>query len=424
MSNSGNRLDVTNALHSTASAGIRRWAAILAGAVVVCSALHFWPWEGRRLWEVLAPTNVIMLIWILSAGLWCIANRQWTFARAIAPPVSLMAYICVVILSVAFAPDSSRAAFYAGKLVLTIGGGYTLFVCATLSATGRRMVYGLFCLAVTTAVIGCLAARFIGSGESFGFFRSPLKYGTYLGMLVPLCAVWLMLARSWGVKLMGGGLVIAAVLSAGTVGCVLAIGAGLVAAALAAPRRSWRLGFLGVLIAAILSVALWPGGWTGPLRRDAALRETGGTHARQRYIQWQAFLNLLEDRTVTGTGAGCVNEYRSAYYGRLPKLNTLAPFDENGYLAAADEGGVFALACLGWIIVQHVSAAWRRVRRASWRGDRRELRESLSAWAAMVGACLANVFSAVQFNGILIVFMAVLALAAAGSDSEEVAGGH
>ncbi len=421
MNNSGNDLGVMNASHAAVSVGIRRWAAILAGAVVVCSSLHFWPWQGRRIWEVLAPANTLVLVWILSVGLWCIANRQWAFAAAIAPPVSLTAYVCIVILSVAFAPDSSRAAYYAGKLVLTAWGGYTLFACVASNATGRRMVYGLFCLAVAVAVIGCLGARFIGTGDEFGFFRSALKYGTYLGMLVPLCAVWLMLARSWPVKLMGVGLVIAAVLSAGTVGCVMAIGAGLVAAALAAPRWSWRLGFGGVLIAAMLSAAFWPGGWMGPLRRDAAIREAGGTHVRQRYIQWQAFINLLEDRTVTGTGAGCVNEYRSAYYGRLPKLNTLAPFDENGYLVVADEGGMFALACLGWIIVQHVAAAWRRARRAWRRGDRRELRESLAAWAAMAGACLANVFSAVQFNGILIVFIAVLALAGSGSDTEEVA---
>jgi O-antigen ligase len=170
------------------------------------------------------------------------------------------------------------------------------------------------------------------------------------------------------------------------------------------------------MVAALLLVCLWPGELTAPLRRDAAICEADGINVRQRYIQWQAFINLLEGRSIAGTGAGCVNEHRSAFYYRLPKLNTLAPFDENGYLATAAEGGILALACLGWVIVNHFSMAWGRIVRARRCNDPEESRLSIAASAAVVGACAANVFSSVQYNGILVIFVAVLALTpAAGS---------
>ena len=71
---------------------------------------------------------------------------------------------------------------------------------------------------------------------------------------------------------------------------------------------------------------------------------------KQRYLEWQALINLLEDRAVSGSGPGCMNQYRGEHYHRLPKLNTIKPFDQNGYLALAAECGIVGLICFIWIL--------------------------------------------------------------------------
>jgi len=108
-----------------------------------------------------------------------------------------------------------------------------------------------------------------------------------------------------------------------------------------------------------------------------------------------------------GSGAGSVNDYRSNFYYRLPKLNTLAEFDQNGWLAAAAETGVMGLLCFCWIIGEYGKRAAALLRR----NEAAAL--GVSGIAGIVGVCVANVFSSVNYNGVLIVFVLVLALVAA-----------
>ena len=390
--------------------GLERLATVLAALVMLCSALHFWPLEGNKRWEALAPTNVALAAWLAGVAMLAIARRRRSVLRDLLPPPSVLAYLGIVILSVAFAPDTARAVSYAGKLVLALGGGYALFALAARGSRGRRAIMLAACLAAAVATAGCLCMRLAGHADSCGFFGSPHKYGTYAGLLAPLCATWLMLSGRRPAKLLGALLAAAGIASVATLGGLAAISVGLATAACLAGRWSSRVLILGVLIVSVGAALAWPGKSADGLRRDMALRESDGTNLRQRYIQWQALVNLLQERTVTGAGAGCLNTYRSEFYGRLPKLNTLAPFDENGYLAAAAEGGIFALACLSWLIASHLQMGWRRVRVARRLSDERGLRDATAALAALAGACVANLFSAVQYNGIVIVFAAVLAM--------------
>jgi len=91
----------------------------------------------------------------------------------------------------------------------------------------------------------------------------------------------------------------------------------------------------------------------------------------------------------------------------LPKLNTLAEFDQNGWLAAAAETGVMGLLCFCWIVAEYGMRAAALLRR----NDTAAV--GVSGIAGIVGACVANVFSSVNYNGVLIVFVLVLAIVGA-----------
>ena len=147
---------------------------------------------------------------------------------------------------------------------------------------------------------------------------------------------------------------------------------------------------------------------------DNVRRQLGsdGLNLRQRYIEWQAETNLLEQRTVTGTGAGCINTYRSSFYYRLPKLNTLKSFDQNGYLATAAETGIIGLVSFCWVVLHYGRLAFSQVVTTRRKLDVAPHRFAAANLAGLVGAAVANLFSSVHYNGILIVFVLTLALTA------------
>jgi O-antigen ligase len=133
---------------------------------------------------------------------------------------------------------------------------------------------------------------------------------------------------------------------------------------------------------------------------------------KQRYVEWQAEINLLEERALAGTGAGCVNDYRSKYYFRLPKLNTLRAFDQNGWLATGAETGILGLVCFCWIVGHHFRLAWQSVISTDQLGRTADRRAVVANFVGLTAACAASLFSSVQYNGVLIVFVLVLALIA------------
>jgi O-antigen ligase len=145
---------------------------------------------------------------------------------------------------------------------------------------------------------------------------------------------------------------------------------------------------------------------------DIRPAEKDGVNLKQRYVEWQAELNLLEERTMTGTGAGCINDYRSSFYYRLPKLNTLKPFDQNGYLATAAETGVLGLVCFLWVVLRYGRLAVSSLLGAIGSESAQSRRFAAAGLAGLVAICTANMFSSVHYNGVLIAFVMVLALIA------------
>jgi O-antigen ligase len=345
---------------------------------------------------------------------------MWMFRRetrrkvlGLLPHIGVLAYVAINVLSLAFAPELARAINFTMKLALMLIAGYMLLSFALSTEKRLKIMYILTAAAAAITIVYCLAARFGAGSESFGFQRSVYKYGTYIGVLVPLCGVYLLTdSRGW-VKLLGGMFVAAAILSSGSLGAVAAIVVGLALSAVLFRRLSVRLSIAGSVVCGIGAVILLgshPA--TTTLKDDIRLAEQDGLNLRQRYIEWQANANLLRERTVTGTGPGCINTYRSSFYYRLPKLNTLKAFEQNGYLATAAETGILGLVCFCWIVFHYGKRAFSQLATTRRRSDMTRHRFATANLAGLAGALVANLFSSVHYNGILIVFVLVLALIA------------
>jgi hypothetical protein len=383
----------------------------LAGVVIISSAFHFWPFDESKTWQMLYPSNSVLLIWILILMVHFVAKRNhWTFCSLL-PHLSVLAYLTINILSVAFAQDSGRAINFTFKLVLMFIGGHLLFSSAVSSVNSFRIVYGLMTVTLIISVISSLLARIGLISRNFGFFDNPYKHGTYIGTLTPLCAAYLFMSPRYHKRLLAIILAVGALISIASLGGVIAILVGM--AAFAVMIRAW---FIRICIIAFLAcgigliILLNSSPASEFIHDDVKLVEKDGINLKQRYIEWQAELNLLEERPVTGTAAGCINEYRSNFYYRLPKLNTLKAFDQNGWTATGAETGILGLMCFCWIVAYNFKLAYSQAMTEGRIGYSIAHRFALANFVGLIAACVANLFSSVHYNGILIVFVLVLAL--------------
>ena len=386
-------------------------AMVLAGVAIVSSAFHFWPFETSKAWQMLCPPNFITFMAVLALIGYVLVKRDSQTVAPFLPHVSVLAYLSINLLSIAFASEPGRAASFAVKLALMLVGGYALFSLAISNVCSLKMFYNLMTAAAIISLAYCLVARFCLDSEVFGFHGSAYKYGTYVGILTPLCAVYFLAgAKTWGI-LIGIAISAGALVSSGTLGTLAAISAGMFTAMIAISRWPIRLCVLG-------SLALGFGGLlavsnsnpASNIYDDVKLSETDEVNLKQRYIEWQAELNLLEERTVTGTAAGCINDYRSNYYYRLPKLNTLKAFDQNGWLSTGAETGMMGLMCFCWIVAYYGRLALVQVIDSRSNESSLDRAFAVANLAGFTAACVSNLFSSIHYNGILIVFVLVLTL--------------
>lgn len=386
-------------------------AMVLAGVVIISSAFHFWPFDKSKAWQILCPSNLSMLIWILIlTAHFVVKKSHWTCCSSL-PHLSVLAYLAINILSIAFAQDSVRAINFTFKLVLIFIGGHLLFSSALSSVNSFRIVYGLMTVALIISVISSLLARIGLISRNFGFFDNPYKYGTYIGTLTPLCAAYLLMSPRYPKRLLATILIVSALISVGSLGGMVAILVGM--AAFAVMVRAWfvRIYVVACLVCGIGFIILLDSNPASKLiRNDIKLVEEDGINLKQRYIEWQAELNLLEERPVTGTAAGCINEYRSNFYYRLPKLNTLKAFDQNGWIATGAETGILGLVCFCWIVAYNFKLAYSQVMIQDRMKSATAYRFALTNFVGLIAACVANFFSSLHYNGILIIFVLVLAL--------------
>jgi O-antigen ligase len=400
---------------TTVSQPMSKWlrlcAIALTGVAIVSSALHFWPFDSSKAWQMLCLPNSAVLMWILILTVYFFLKRGQGTDTSLLPHLSVFAYLAVNVLSVAFAANSVRAISFAGKLTLMFIGGYVLFSSAIFSTKSLRIIYGLATTATLISVAYCLLARFGFGSNNFGFFDNLYKYGTYTGILAPLCTSYLFMSSRFSKQLLAAILLIGTLISSGSLGAVIAITVGMTAFAVVIKRWLFRICVVGCLLCGVsLIILLDTNPAIVPLGDDIKLAEEDGINLKQRYIEWQAELNLLEERTITGTAAGCINDYRSNFYYRLPKLNTLKAFDQNGWLAVGAETGILGLVCFCWIIVYYSKLAYSQVTTANRIESATVNRVAVANFIGLIAACAANLISSVHYNGILIVFVLILVL--------------
>ena len=203
-------------------------AIVLVGVVMISSAFHFWPFNESKTWQMLCPANSVLLIWILILIGHLFVKRDYKTYRSLLPHLSILAYLTVNIMSVAFAQDSDRAINFTFKLVLVFIGGYLLFSSAISSVNSFRSVYSFIIVALIISVTFSLLAKIELISRNFGFFGEPYKYGTYIGTLTPLCAAYLFMDPRYHKRLLGILLTIGALISIGSMGGMMAIFAGMV----------------------------------------------------------------------------------------------------------------------------------------------------------------------------------------------------
>lgn len=379
-------------------------SAIAAIWSVLTAGLHLWPFDGHHALEVMAPTNLGILLWLPVAGAAFLTMRTRQFFILHLPGVGVWAFMAVALASVSFSPHVMQSATSVAKLALMYVGAYTLYRLACSGRNGAARLCLAALIAACIAMAACGMAR-LGGFEGVGFFGNPHKYGTAVSILLTLGLVsQACQERPWGwvvvlVAVAGG-------LTFWTLGGLAGLLAGLGAGAMAT-RKTARRRLVICLLAVVATTAMcWRTPVLSGLRADVQVAEVNNRDIRQRYIEWQAELNMLEARPVTGTGLGCVNEYRSMFYGRLPKLNTLDTFDRNGWLLLAAETGVFGLIAFVWLVSRAGCAAWQAARGRANQGTM-----GATAFAALIAGCVANVFSSFNYNGVLNVFVLTLALA-------------
>lgn len=390
------------------SRSLQLWATILAAAAIVASTFHFRPYENSKTWQMLNPSNSAVILWILILTAYVIVKRP--NITALLPHISIFAYLFINLLSGAFAPEVSRAATFTAKLALMLVGGYILFSSAITSKKSLHIIYSFATITVLISIVYCLISRLASGSESFGFFDSPYKYGTYIGILAPLSAAYLLSGPQIHTKLLAIIIITGALISAGSIITWAAILIGMVTLVIITKSRLARIIAIGSLAAGFVLVWLLSSNpAVAPLKEDMKFAEQDKTNLKQRYIEWQAEMNLLEERTIAGTGAGSINEFRSNYYYRLPKLNTLKAFDQNGWLATAAEAGILGLVTFCWIIVYYFGLAFRQLAEGS-SNHRDAHRFAAANFAGLAAACIANTNSSVHYNGVVIVFILILAL--------------
>ena len=361
-------------------------------------ALHGFPFADHPSLRFLWPANLIVLGGAGTALYWLCRREYRPLVFSYLPPLSVWAFLVICTLSVAAAEHASRALIFTAKMTLCFVGAYWLVAAAcALPRNAVRIVYMLSI--ATTIVVIHAAVQMISGMTPQAFFGSTLKLGSFLAMTVPVSFVFLSTRQVFWTKLWAAVVLVGSLVVCSSVWAILGLVVGVAMADLImSDSRRW---VAGNLIASItLCLLLVSTGVHKHLIADLQLRESNSPDLRQRYIEWQAQMNLLKDRVATGTGAGCLNDHRSAYYLRLPKNNTIAAFDQNGWLAVASEMSLLGLICLCWIFWDFLVAGFR--------GRHHAL--VLAAWSGVVAVAIAQTASSVLYNGVLVVFVMLLAL--------------
>ena len=374
------------------------WLTVLA---IIASAFHFWPFTSSPLWKV---ANIANLSIIAGAVIVIVYNAFWnlnkTGLQRISIPLSIWAYLLFHVLSSAYADTLSRPVIYTYKIFLVMAGGYLLFIQA-MNRSNIHWVCWSIIVACGISLFSALYTQYGLQNDCCGFFENTYKYGTYMSIVGSFGIVYLLAGRGFWHSVFAFILLLGLACTFQNIGGMIGTLSGLAAGLIGWKGLSRKVLYLAILAFILAGLFLNPA-----ILRDSKILENDGQNLRQRYIEWQAELNMLQRYGITGSGAGSINDYRSEYYDRMPKLNTLQPFDQNGWVTIPAEIGLMGLFCFIWILYEHGRYVFRNQPEMSPEISR--VRVALKA--AFVACCVGNLFSSVHYNGVLIGFVLILGL--------------
>lgn len=380
----------------------------VAVLILLMSSLHFWPFSSSKLWQYAVPFNSLPLLF--GGVLFCLSvlRSDWVKIRV---PASVVFFVIICALSLIISPDFKRSLFYTVKIFGALIGFYFLLLSILKKTGNLRLITITIVASCFISVICCLIFRIALSDKVFGFHNNAYKYSTYISIFGGFSISYLIVQKGIISQFLGYILLILLILSAGTIGLIISMA---VAVSLMALFSLWlfqgnfrRVVFLKYTICVILCFGcLAVKSETFLPIHDGQLDDGQLAPLKQRYIEWQAEINILKDRIVAGCGAGAINTYRSKYYGQLPKFNTLEAFDQNGYLATAAELGLLGLVALIWILSDY----FRKIFTGLSSSDDGNNFLILSCLCSLIAASVANLFSSFFYNGVLVSLVSVFVL--------------
>lgn len=131
-------------------------------------------------------------------------------------------------------------------------------------------------------------------------------------------------------------------------------------------------------------------------------------HIRQRLLEWQSALNIFEKYPLLGVGPGNYQKYIGYHFYTLPKLNTLEPDTENGYLVIASTTGFLGLSVFVWILIYFSNLAW-----LSYKGADKysEKGFNLALLGALISFIITNIFYNISnHHATILLFIFITAL--------------
>lgn len=132
-----------------------------------------------------------------------------------------------------------------------------------------------------------------------------------------------------------------------------------------------------------------------------------GGHIAQRFMEWQAALNGLTERPLLGIGVGNYQFEIGDYYRFLPKLKTMEPDSQNGYLITLVSTGLTGLVVFMWILFHFFRLS---IANLTSPGDDFTKGMSLGLLGSLIAFSLGNLFSPLIYQNTVMLFVLVLSL--------------
>ncbi len=144
-----------------------------------------------------------------------------------------------------------------------------------------------------------------------------------------------------------------------------------------------------------------------PLIKQGRFEELDGKiHIKNRYLEMQAAINMLKENILFGVGLGNYQNHIGTYYNELPKVNTMEPKQNNGYLIIAATTGLFGIAALLFIFL----SALRNVYLNYTTGNSKDKFLYLALTGSLTACLIQNFFSDLFIASLLVPMTLVLYL--------------